>query len=152
MSGRLFRCGVFVAVLLAAAGCGNAQAPASAADSNQESSEMNHAVADKSGSLVKLDSNLIALYRAYEDYTAAGGPDSGLFDPGNASIRVDDGLVLIDAVADSNAEDLKRDLEAIGLVKASAFGRVVSGRLPIDALPAAAELESLRFARASQPY
>jgi len=152
MCERLFRCGMFLAVLLAAAGCDSAQPSGGVADNVRERSEMTQAAADKSGSLAKLDSNLIALYRAYEDYTASGGADGRPFDAGNGSMRVDDGLVLIDAVADSNAEDLKRDLEAIGLVKASAFGRVVSGRLPIEALPAAADLPSLRFARASQPY
>jgi hypothetical protein len=138
-------------MVLVTAGCDNAEPPTTESETVQEPSEMKQALADKTGSMPKLGPNLIALYRSYQDYMAAGGADSGAFAPEGVLLRVEEDRVLIDAVADKNAEDLKRDLEALGLVKGSAFGRVVSGRFPIEALPAAAALESLRFARAAQP-
>ena len=42
---------------------------------------------------------------------------------------------------------LKPDLVSLGMRNAVSFGRVVSGQLPIAALPAAAGLASLGFAR-----
>ena len=51
--------------------------------------------------------------------------------------------VTINATATADANALLADLQALGLVNGTAFGRVVSGRLPIDAIPAAANLDSL---------
>ena len=60
-----------------------------------------------------------------------------------------DGKVLIDAVASGQTAELLADLEVLGLERGSAFGRIVSGWLPVGALEQAAELGSLQLARAS---
>jgi len=54
--------------------------------------------------------------------------------------------VSIDALAADDAQDLRRDLKALGLENAAVAGRVVSGRLPIDALRKVAKLASLHSA------
>ncbi|MBC7920004.1 MAG: S8 family serine peptidase, partial [Ferruginibacter sp.] len=61
--------------------------------------------------------------------------------------------VVVDAVAEGdNTRRLLADLTALGLTKATSFGRVVSGLMPIAALNRMADLRSLRFARpAYQP-
>ena len=59
---------------------------------------------------------------------------------------VRDDRVLIDATAVGSGADLLRDLEALGLRNGVAFGRVVSGELPIAALPQAAALTRLKRA------
>jgi hypothetical protein len=56
-------------------------------------------------------------------------------------------LVALDAVANGSAKPLRTQLEALGLQDAADYGRVVSGQLPISAIPAMARLSSLRFAR-----
>jgi hypothetical protein len=56
-------------------------------------------------------------------------------------------LVLIDAVASGDVEALRADLEALGMREAVAFGRMVSGRLPVSAISALDGLASLQSAR-----
>ncbi|HJV08126.1 MAG TPA: S8 family serine peptidase [Acidimicrobiales bacterium] len=58
--------------------------------------------------------------------------------------------VAIDATAAGSAAVLLADLEKLGLTDGVAFGRMVSGRLPISSLVAAADLPSLKFARPVQ--
>ena len=58
-----------------------------------------------------------------------------------------DDYVVIDAVAASDANALRTDLEVLGLQQAATFGLMVSGRLPISAIRAMAALDSLKFAR-----
>lgn len=65
------------------------------------------------------------------------------------AIRVVEGRVLIDAVASDDADDLKVHLVALGMRNAATAGRIVSGQLPIAAIPAMAALPSLTFARAA---
>jgi hypothetical protein len=57
--------------------------------------------------------------------------------------------VVVDAVASGDVNVLKSDLISLGMQQAVAFGRVVSGQLPISAIPAAAGLASLRFAQSA---
>jgi hypothetical protein len=64
-------------------------------------------------------------------------------------VRVIDDRVLVDAVASDDVNALKADLVSLGMQQAVAFGRIVSGQLPISAIPAMAALPSLNFARAS---
>jgi hypothetical protein len=61
------------------------------------------------------------------------------------------GRVLIDAVAQEKATDLLDELRVLGLLKGRAHGRMVSGYLPVEALPEASALPGLLFARASRP-
>ena len=56
-------------------------------------------------------------------------------------------LVVIDAIADQDADVLRAALDLLGLQHGATFGHVVSGEIPILALPDLAALPSLRFAR-----
>jgi hypothetical protein len=99
----------------------------------------------KEGPLSKLDHALIALYENQQSSITQGqGVGSA---PYNRLLRVSEGRVQIDAVAAGDVETLRADLEALGMQGAVAFGRVVSGRLPISALGSMAALDSLLFAR-----
>jgi len=95
--------------------------------------------------LRKVGPELQALYRAYLEREQPGHP-LVLPIPG---MRVVEDRVLIDAVASDGVVDLKADLIALGMRNAEAAGRIVSGQLPIAAIPAMAALPSLRFARAA---
>jgi hypothetical protein len=66
-------------------------------------------------------------------------------------VRVIEDRVVIDAVASGDVDVLKADLVTLGMQQAVAFGRIVSGQLPIAALPSLAALSSLNFARAVSP-
>jgi hypothetical protein len=74
-------------------------------------------------------------------------PTGGGLQPANPAIRIVDDRVLIDAVASQDVNALKADLEALGMRDAVAFGRVVSGQLPISAIDALNGLATLQFAR-----
>jgi hypothetical protein len=127
----------------------------------------------KSGAQSKLTFNLVLLNQEYLNFkrTGAGGP---LFVPKTDSVSVvqDPGsgnyYVSIDALAASSGTQLRADLEALGLKdiyntplpapfdqaqqqaeQILANSLVVGGLLPIDSLPQAAQLASLRAARAS---
>ena len=103
--------------------------------------------AGKTGRLTKLGPELIALYDEYSSYIASG--KRGVFKSSSPLVRLVDDRVIIDAVASGDANVLKSDLEALGMQQAVAFGRVVSGQLPIVAIRPMAELPSLNAARAA---
>ena len=69
------------------------------------------------------------------------------FIPSNPLTQVLGNHVIIEAVAHNNTDALVADLEALGLQNAVSFGRIVNGRLPIDALIDLADLTSLKFTR-----
>jgi hypothetical protein len=93
----------------------------------------------------KVSTELAQLYegRAGGRAPTPGGP----LQPGSPPLRVVDDRVLIDAVAAGDVHALKADLEALGMREAVAFGRIVSGQLPIGAIGALDGLASLQFAR-----
>lgn len=95
----------------------------------------------------KLGAELITLYDEYSSYIGSG--KQGVFKSNNSLVRVVDDRVIIDAVASVDANALKTDLETLGMRQAVSFGRIVSGQLPIRAIPSMAELSSLNFARAA---
>ena len=105
--------------------------------------------AEKNERMPKVSYELTALYDEYSSYTASHRP--GAFQPSSQLVRVIDDRVVIDAVAAGEAEVLKSDLESLGMRRAVAFGRIVSGELPISAIPAMGALTSLNFARAASP-
>jgi hypothetical protein len=98
-------------------------------------------------SMTKLDPSLIALHRRHSSQAAARTPSSLTFDGAPVRLVVD--RVVIDAVAEGDAQDLKTELELLGMQEAVVFGRIVSGQLPVSAIPDAAALASLRFARSA---
>lgn len=102
---------------------------------------------NKTGRMSKVAPELITLHDEYSSYLALG--KSGAFKSTNSLVQVIDDRVVIDAVASGDASVLKADLESLGMQHAVAFGRVVSGQLPILAIPSMATLPSLNFARAA---
>jgi hypothetical protein len=97
----------------------------------------------------KIAPELRIVYDEYSIYRASHR--AGKFQPSSQLVRVIDDRVVIDAVAVVDAEALKADLESLGMRQAVAFGRIVSGELPIAAIPAMGALTSLNFARAASP-
>jgi len=95
--------------------------------------------------MAKVGAELQALHESYLTAQKTGAP---LKSP-SPFIRLVDGRVVIDAVAAGDVAELKADLVALGLRHAASAGRIVSGQLPVSAIPAMAALPSLRFARAA---
>src|SRR5262245_19025303 len=104
-----------------------------------------HAESSKDEPMAKVSPDLAALSDEYTSFLAQGG--GRVFKPGNPLVRVIDGRVVIDAVASGDVHALQADLEALGMRGAVAFGRVVSGQLPISPIGALATLASLQFAQ-----
>jgi Ca2+-binding RTX toxin-like protein len=97
--------------------------------------------------LKKVGSDLTVLEIEYEAaITNSGG---AFFQPSNSFLQVANGFIVIDAIANGNAEALKADLEKLGLKNASTFGLFVSGLLPITQIGEIAKLSTLDFARPS---
>ena len=99
----------------------------------------------KDGPLAKVGGDLTRLYYEHDAHLASGAKSP--FVPRTPYMPVRDGYVTIDAVAQTDAAALVADLQALGLQGAAVAGRIVSGRLPIAAVPDAAALTDLRFAR-----
>jgi hypothetical protein len=94
----------------------------------------------------KLGPELRALYAAYREARESG---RAVVSPDPAMPIVED-RVLIDAVAAGDVGELRRSLVDLGMREAVTAGRIVSGQLPIAAIPAIAALAELRFARAAR--
>jgi hypothetical protein len=99
------------------------------------------------GRSAKISADLLALHEAYRSARQSGAE----FRPQNPLLRIVDDRVLIDATAADDVQALESDLVGLGMRRAAAFGRVVSGELPIAAIPSLETLRSLAFARASTP-
>ena len=99
----------------------------------------------KDGPLSKLSPNLVALHEQYSSQLAYG--TAAVFSPEEPWVTIVGDRVVIDAVASEDVGALKSDLVFLGMQNAVAFGRMVSGELPITAIPAGAALTSLNFAR-----
>ena len=105
------------------------------------------AQAKKSGPMAKLTHGLVTLHDRYTTHVAQRSAAS--FRSGDPLVSQVADRVVIDAVASGDVDSLKADLVSLGMRNAVSFGRVVSGQLPIAALPAAAGLASLGFARSA---
>ena len=95
----------------------------------------------------KIAPELVALYDEYSAYLSAKKP--GAFRSFHFPGRIIDDRVLIDAVASGKADLLRSELTEVGMRHAVAFGRIVSGELPIAAIPKLAGLPDLKFARSA---
>lgn len=103
----------------------------------------------KDGPLARVGFDLTLLYHEWQTYRQEAA--DGAFDPSASSMPVRAGYVTVDATAVQEADALQDDLEDLGLEDAARSGRVVSGYLPIAAIPDAAQLvrlQSMRPARA----
>jgi hypothetical protein len=122
-------------------------APAASATSVESAAVESFAGPDRTGKDGPLASVGLDLARIHAASAVPGGlaalrADSAV--AGAPQVRGD--RVLIDATAVASGTDLLRDLEALGLRNGVAYGRVVSGELPIEAIPQAAALTGLKGA------
>lgn len=101
----------------------------------------------KDGPLAPVGFDLALLYAEWRAYQAQG--NEGAFSP-HGSLPVRDGHVTVDATAERDAVALQDSLEALGLTNGAQAGVIVSGRLPIASIPAAAALTNLRALRPAQ--
>ena len=99
----------------------------------------------KDGPMAKLTHSLVALHGQYTSHVAQRS--AVRFRSDDPLVILADDRVVVDAVASGDADLLKSDLVSVGMQEAVVFGRIVSGQLPISALPSAAALTSLRFAQ-----
>ena len=103
----------------------------------------------KNGPMAKLAQSLVNLHEQYTTYLAQRSAVP--FSSSDPLVTVVDQRVVVDAVASGDPNVLKADLESLGMQHAVAFGRVVSGQLPVSAVPAAARLDEPEI-RASLPW
>jgi hypothetical protein len=104
------------------------------------------AVADpKKGLNSKINPALMALHG---EHTAHAARQSALpFVSRDSWVGVRGDRVVIDAVADGDPVALKAALSALGMQHIALFGRMISGHLPISAIPALNAIGTLRFAQ-----
>jgi len=103
-------------------------------------------VGDKAERMSKVAPELIALHDEYSAYLASHSARA--FQSADPLVRVIEDRVVVDAVASGNVNIPKSDLISLGMQQPVAYGRIVSGQLPISAIPAMAALASLNLARA----
>ncbi|NNG01091.1 MAG: S8 family serine peptidase [Desulfobacteraceae bacterium] len=103
----------------------------------------------KTGSMKKIGPALFEIYQQYGNNrkTATQLKTTGNFEAANPVLKTENGRVVIDAVASGETEALLEDLSELGFEDSAAFGRMVSGTLPIEALAGLAQLKTLQFAR-----
>src|SRR5262249_23170723 len=104
----------------------------------------------KDGPMAKVTHSLAALHEQYMAQMAQRSAVS--FRSNDPLVRVVNDRVVVDAIASGNVDTLKSDLMFLGMDNAIAFGRIVSGHLPIWAIPSAAALASLQFAHPRSSY
>ena len=86
--------------------------------------------------------SVLIRYQAHLQSAGEGAP----FRSGIPAVRAANGLIVIDTVASGDSDDLLAELQSLGLQSGSAYGRVVSGLLPILAIQQLDGLASLRAA------
>jgi hypothetical protein len=101
----------------------------------------------KDGPLVKVGLDLATCFE--ENRVTQANTQRSWSAPGDTMLQVAGGRVLVNAIASSSTPRLVADLKALGMHVTATAGRVVSGWLPMSAIPAAAHLGSLNFARAA---
>jgi len=129
---------LWVVVLLLPSGNVLAQQPAETARARALCDFHGSDGTGKDGPLAKAGFDLLLLYHRTRllPHSSAIPPSSGL--------QLRNGYVAIDAIASSTAEQLRSDLDSLGLQDGAQAGRVVSGWFPIDKIPALARRPSLR--------
>jgi Subtilase family/Calx-beta domain len=99
------------------------------------------------GPLAKLSSDLATLFTRIDPSSSLVNGVTGGLVANDSSLQIIDGNVAIEATADSDPAQLLSDLQALGIQQPSAFGRVISGVIPISKLGNIAALSSLRLVR-----
>src|SRR5262245_52901459 len=83
----------------------------------------------KDGPMAKVTQHLAALHEQYTVHMAQRSAVS--FRSNDPLVRVVNDRVVVDAIASGDVDSLKSDLISLGMDNAVAFGRIVSGHLPI---------------------
>jgi Ca2+-binding RTX toxin-like protein len=145
-----------IKLALAAVVLGSTAPPASAEDAVPPVIELRRAeivgigTSPSKATMAKVGADLMALhaeYQAHLQQTSGKGTAAPAFQSSNTIAPIAGGSVVIDTAASGDPEALSADLRALGAENVAVFGRVVSGRLPITAMPALEDLSSLQFAR-----
>ena len=97
---------------------------------------------------VKVDATLLALYDEYVAFIGAGGSTRD-FQSRWSVLQVNDGLIVIEAIASVAGAELAKQLQELGAVSIAHYDRNVSCRLPILSIRDLPILSALRFANAS---
>ncbi len=98
----------------------------------------------------KVSQDLSALHAEYQAHlkeARTSGVAAPAFQSSNTLAPLAGEAVIIDATASGDPEVLADDLRALGARNVVVFGRMVSARLPLTAIPALEDLPSLRLAR-----
>ena len=101
----------------------------------------------KGGPMAKLTHSLVLLHEQHAAQLRQRS--AAAFKSNDSLVTLVNDRVVVDAVASGDVNVLKSDLVSLGMQQAVAVGRIVSGQLPISAIPAAAGLASLRFAQSA---
>lgn len=99
----------------------------------------------------KVSGSLLNLHEKYQGYQEQKSVQklSTVFNPPNSRMVITADTVVFDAAASGDPEVLANDLKALGALDVTVFGRMVSGRLPLSAIPALKNLPSLQLVRPS---
>lgn len=100
------------------------------------------------GRASRVSGELLDLFDQFTEYIESGKP-ADEFEPAGTGLRLDGGLVLVDATSDSTGLVLMEELGGLGLREGSAVGRMVSGWLPIASIGDLRRVDHLQFVRAS---
>ncbi|MCG6942997.1 MAG: S8 family serine peptidase [Thiohalocapsa sp.] len=98
----------------------------------------------------KLTQGIAPLMEEYQTYVMAAAAGTGApptFRSTRTIAEINDGYVVIDAVAAGDVERLRMDLQALGATITGVAGRMISAKLPLERMDALQALDSLRFAR-----
>ncbi len=101
--------------------------------------------ANVSGGLLALHQE----FQAYSEQARKRGASAGGFKSLNPGTSIIGDSVLIDTAAFADPDVLANDLRALGAQRVTVFGRMVSARLPLTAIPQLSTLSSLQVARLS---
>jgi hypothetical protein len=100
--------------------------------------------------MAKVSVQLLTLHAEYQAYlkrTSGQGEAAPAFQSRNSIAPIAGGSVVIDTAASGEPGALAADLRALGASKVTVFGRMVSARVPVSAIPSLNGLQSLQLAR-----
>ena len=101
--------------------------------------------------MAKVSGHLLDLHEEYQAFLQQKSVQrsSAVFNASDSQMNISEETVVIDAAASGDPNALANDLKALGAQDLAVFGRMVSGRLPLSAIPALKDLTSLQLARPS---
>lgn len=99
----------------------------------------------------KVSGNLLNLHKEYSKFKNQSkvARMQADFNSSTSLVKISENMVVIDAAASGDANLLAKDLKALGAQNIAVFGRMVSARFPLSAVPALENLRSLQLVR---PY